>query len=216
MNPGSDPRQALLRELVSRGTDQRVLDAFAAVDRSDFIAPELHKDAWRNEPLPIGEAQTMSQPLLVASMCGLLRLEGHERVLDVGTGSGYHAALLGRLARTVVSIERHPSLAETARANLDAARANLAAAGLHDVEVVVGDGSRGYPPQAPYEAINVAAASSEGALGRLARQLSDGGRLVAPTAGDDQRLIVLERRGEKLIRTDHGGVRFVPLVGDDE
>lgn len=196
-------------ELASRVTDRRVLGAVAAVDRSLFVAPEIRERAWHDAPLPIDKQQSISRPMLVATMCELLHLDGGERVLDVGAGSGYHAALLGRLARSVVSIERHTSLAELARHN-------LATAGVDNVTVVVGDGSRGHPAQAPYEAINVAAAASADALDRLGRQLGDHGRLVAPTAGDDQRLVVLERRAAELVRTDHGGVRFVPLIADDE
>jgi len=200
-----DPRKAFLDELASQVTDHRVLGAVAALDRSLFVTPEIHERAWRNTPLPIGQDQTISQPVLVATMCELLHLRGHERVLDVGTGSGYHAALLGKLARSVVSIERHASLAELAQRN-------LAAAGIDNVTVVVGDGSRGLPAQAPYEAINVAAAASGDALDRLGHQLGDHGRLVAPTAGDDQRLVVVERHAAELVQTDHGGVRFVPLI----
>lgn len=202
-------RRALLTELASRITDQRVLDAFAGVDRAAFVPPALAAHGWRNAPLPIGEGQTISQPMLVAVMCELLHLEGHERVLDVGTGSGYHAALLGHLAGQVISIERHASLAEGARRNLDAA-------GVGNVTVVVGDGARGYPAQEPYEAINLAAAASGQALDRLARQLAKNGRLVGPTAGDDQRLIVLRRDGMDLLGSDHGHVRFVPLIEDDD
>ncbi len=139
-------------------------------------------------------------------MCELLRLRGHERVLDVGTGSGYHAALLGRLGRRVTSVERHASLANRARRNLDAA-------GIDNVTVVVGDGSCGQRTDAPYDAINVAAAASSEARGRLALQLADGGRMVSPAAGEEQRMVLLRRSGQDLLETDHGRVRFVPLVG---
>lgn len=136
MRARPDLREAFLTALASQITDGRVLEAFGAVDRSTFVLPEHAEDAWRNDPLSIGRHQTISQPMLVATMCALLRLRGHERVLDVGTGSGYHAALLGRLTHRVISIERHASLAERARRNLDAA-------GIDNVTVVVGDGSRG-------------------------------------------------------------------------
>ena len=209
MRAQRDPREAFLTALASQITDARVLEAFAAVDRSIFVLPEHAEDAWRNDPLPIGKHQTISQPMLVATMCELLRIGGHERVLDVGTGSGYHAALLGRLGGRVISIERHASLAERARRNLDAA-------GSDNVTVVVGDGSRGYSADAPYDAINVAAAAPGRARERLARELAKGGRMVAPTAGGDQRLVLLRRSSQDLLETDHGEVRFVPLVDEGE
>ena len=185
--------------------DERVLAAVAAVPRDRFVPPELWRRAWNNESLPIAEGQTISQPLVVARMCELLELSGDENVLDVGTGSGYHAAVLARLARRVVSIERHAALSATAAEN-------LRAAGVGGVELVVGDGSLGYAPAAPYDAINVAAASAGGVPPALAEQLALGGRLVLPEDGRDQRLVLIRRRADGTSREVFERVRFVPLV----
>ena len=155
-------RERLIDELSTHIADRRVLAAIAAVPRDLFVPPTSAREAWANTSLPIGHGQTISQPSVVARMCELLALDGDEHVLDVGTGSGYHAAVLARLARDVVSIER---LAALSRA---AARA-LAAAGVGNVELVVGDGSRGYPERAPYDAINVAAGSRHGVPRRARR-----------------------------------------------
>ncbi len=167
--------------------------------------------AWDNESLPIGSGQTISQPLVVGAMCELLRLQGTERVLDVGTGSGYHAAVLARLAAQVFSVELHASLAA-------GAREALAAAGARNVTCLLGDGTRGLPEHAPFDAINVAAAGPEERLATLAGQLAPGGRLVAPVVvadGREQILIVLHRNPEgRHQRSEHGPVRFVPLVGN--
>jgi protein-L-isoaspartate(D-aspartate) O-methyltransferase len=187
--------------------DRRVLDAMRAVRRELFVPPELRRFAWLDQPLPIDEGQSISQPLVVAHMCELLRLSGGERVLDVGTGSGYHAAVLSRLAGWVWSIERHASL--SARAG-----ENLRAAGVANVTLVVGDGTLGHAAAAPYDAINVAAASADGVPGELEDQLAPGGRLVVPVGVRDQRLVLVERgRDGEFRRTTHGGVRFVPLIG---
>ena len=196
--------RALVDALAPQVADRRVLDAIASVPRDFFVPPELRPEAWENTSLPIGEGQTISQPLIVARMCELLELTGDETVLDVGTGSGYHAAVLAFLARRVVSIERHPSLSEAAASSLDAA-------GVENVELVVGDGSAGYAPCAPYEAINVAAATRE-VPAELERQLAAGGRMVIPVGGGRQRLMVIRRTDGELRRETHDRVRFVPLV----
>src|SRR3954468_3800699 len=146
------PADRLVSELRGKVFDPRVLSAVRAVPRDRFVPEDLQADAWENIPLPIGCGQTISQPLVVARMCELLELRGDERVLDVGTGSGYHAALLARLAAHVWTIERHAALSE------QAAR-NLAAAGVENVTLRVGDGARGLPDAAPFDAINVAAAA---------------------------------------------------------
>jgi protein-L-isoaspartate(D-aspartate) O-methyltransferase len=203
------PADALLRELARHIADTRVLQAMREVPRELFVRPDQRGRAWENIPLPIGEGQTISQPLIVARMCEVLELGGDETVLDVGTGSGYHAAVLACLARRVISIERHRSLSRQAAENLDAA-------GIRGVELIVGDGNLGYQPEAPYEAINVAAASPGGVPVALEDQLAAGGRLVLPVDGkqgdDDQRLLLVRNVDGDLRRERLEKVRFVPLV----
>jgi protein-L-isoaspartate(D-aspartate) O-methyltransferase len=198
-------RERLIEELSTHIADRRVLAAVADVPRDLFVPRSIRGEAWANTSLPIGHGQTISQPSVVARMCELLELEGSEHVLDVGTGSGYHAAVLARLAAHVVSIERHAALSR-------AAGEALAAAGVTNVELVVGDGSRGHPDAAPYDAINVAAASRHGVPSTLVGQLADGGRLVLPVDGGRQRLTLIRRRGERFREERHDAVRFVPLV----
>ena len=199
------PADRLIRELRGRIADPRVLRAVRAVPRDVFVPEALRGEAWDNAPLPIGCGQTISQPLVVARMCELLELRGGERVLDVGTGSGYHAALLARLAAEVYSIELHPELSDRA------ARA-LALAGA-TVTLAVGDGSRGLPEHAPFDAINVAAAARGGVPPALVEQLAPGGRLVAPVEdGGDQYLALLREDHGELRTTRLERVRFVPLV----
>ena len=185
-----------------------MLAAIAAVDRAAFVGPADAALAWENRALPIADGQTISQPLVVARMCELLALRGDETVLDVGTGSGYHAAVLARLGRRVLSIEVLPGLAAQARAA-------LAAVGAVNVTCAVGDGVHGWPEQAPFAAINVAAAGPASRLQALVAQLAPGGRLVAPVVArsGEQRLVVVSRdeRG-RLHRDRHERVRFVPLV----
>jgi protein-L-isoaspartate(D-aspartate) O-methyltransferase len=185
--------------------DQRVLEAMRAVPREKFVPPEMANEAWDNAPLPIGSGQTISQPLVVARMCELLELKGGERVLDVGTGSGYHAAVLARLCGHVWSIERHAELSAQAAEN-------LRAAGVANVTLVVGDGARGLPDAAPFDAINVAAAALSCVPAALEDQLAPGGRLVAPVEDGDQRLIVVRRTDHDFERRSLERVRFVPLV----
>jgi protein-L-isoaspartate(D-aspartate) O-methyltransferase len=200
--PAPELLMAVLRRHVA---DERVLAAIAEVPRDRFVPARLREEAWENVPLPIGSGQTISQPLVVARMCELLELTGDETVLDVGTGSGYHAALLARLARHVHSIEVHPSLSRQAAEN-------LRAAGVHNVTLAVGDGSRGLPEHAPYEAINVAAAAGGGIPPALADQLAPDGRLVAPVEDGEQRLVVARRTDAGFTVTELERVRFVPLV----
>ena len=196
----------LMQVLRRNVDDERVLAAMAEVPRDLFVPPDLHDQAWENIPLPIGAGQTISQPLVVARMCELLELEGNETVLDVGTGSGYHAALLARLARHVYSIEVHGSLSRRAAES-------LRAAGVDNVTLEVGDGSRGLPAHAPYEAINVAAAAGGAIPPALIQQLAPGGRLVAPVDAGEQRLVVARNTPEGVTLTLLERVRFVPLVG---
>jgi protein-L-isoaspartate(D-aspartate) O-methyltransferase len=202
--PSDDPREQLLAKLRPHVSDARVLEAIRAVPRDRFVPERRAPEAWDNVALPIGSGQTISQPLVVARMCELLELTGEERVLDVGTGSGYHAAVLARLARHVWSVERHPELSERAAAS-------LAAAGVENVTLLVGDGALGHPACAPYDAINVAAAM-ERLPDALAEQLAAGGRLVGPVDDGDQRLILLRRTEDGLARSAHERVRFVPLI----
>jgi protein-L-isoaspartate(D-aspartate) O-methyltransferase len=195
----------LVEQLRTSVADERVLDAVRSVPRELFVPPELEAEAWDNIPLPIGAGQTISQPLVVARMCELLGLRGSEKVLDVGTGSGYHAALLARLARHVYSVELHEELSKRAARS-------LAAAGVDNITLSVGDGCLGLPAHAPYDAINVAAAAAGDIPPALGEQLAQGGRLVAPVEDHDQRLVLLRRSAGGLTATVLERVRFVPLV----
>ena len=195
----------LVDKLRGQVRDERVLEAIRDVPRDRFVPEALAAEAWDNVPLPIGAGQTISQPLVVARMCELLQLHGHERILDVGTGSGYHAAMLARLGAHVWTVERHASLSEQAEAN-------LRAAGVTNVTVVVGDGARGLPETAPFDAINVAAAAGDDIPTALEEQLAMGARLVVPVEHGDQRLFVVQRTPKGLERKGLERVRFVPLV----
>jgi protein-L-isoaspartate(D-aspartate) O-methyltransferase len=197
--------ERLLAELRPHVADRRVLDAVRDVPRERYVDPALRERAWENTALPIACGQTISQPLVVARMCELLELRGTEVVLDVGTGSGYHAAVLARLARRVLSVETQRPLAE-------AAVAALADDGVANVTVLVGDGTRGLPEHAPYDAINVAAAAEHEVPEALLAQLAPGGRLVAPVGGDEQRLVRIRRTRDGFVHETLEGVRFVPLV----
>jgi protein-L-isoaspartate(D-aspartate) O-methyltransferase len=192
--------ERLMETLRRHVVDERVLAAVAEVPRDRFVPPDLRDEAWENIPLPIGSGQTISQPLVVARMCELLELRGDETVLDVGTGSGYHAAILARLARHV-----HESLSRLAAES-------LRDAGVANVTLAVGDGARGLPQHAPYEAINVAAAAGRRIPPALAEQLAPGGRLVAPVEDGEQRLVVARRTDDDVTLTELERVRFVPLV----
>jgi protein-L-isoaspartate(D-aspartate) O-methyltransferase len=188
-------------------TDDRVLTAMERVPRELFVLPELRGRAYEDAALPIGSGQTISQPYMVARICEALALTGRERVLDVGTGSGYQAAVLAELAAEVDTIERIPELAQRAREN-------LAAAGYDRVRVHVGDGSRGVPERAPFDAIAVAAAAPE--LPRLLyEELEPRGRLVIPVGrrrAQRLELVVRSPEGPAVIRSVP--CRFVPLVGE--
>ena len=193
-------------QLRSRGiTDQRVLDAMARVPRHEF-APERYRDqAYEDHPLPIAEGQTISQPYIVAIMLQALALKASDRVLEIGTGSGYVTALLAELTGEVFSIERHAALANTAREL-------LSRPGYRNVRVVVGDGTRGFAEGAPYDAILVSAAASE-LPHKLVDQLAEGGRLMIPVGCDDsQQLHLIEKRNGQPKTTLREMCRFVPLV----
>ena len=187
--------------------DPLVLQAFARVPREEFVPLEMLEHAYADAPLPIGFDQTISQPYVVAMTVQALALDGHERVLEIGTGSGYAAAILGAMVREVETIERIEALARTAAAR-------LARLGFHNVHVHHADGSLGWPARAPYEAICVAA-GAPAPPPSLLEQLAIGGRLVLPRGGaDHQRLVRIVRRDERTFaEEDLGDVRFVPLVG---
>jgi protein-L-isoaspartate(D-aspartate) O-methyltransferase len=185
--------------------DPRVLDAMRSVPREEFVPEEEKGAAYRNRPLPIGHGQTISQPFIVALMTDLLRLEPHHRVLEVGTGSGYQAAVLARLAAEVFSIEIIEPL------GLEAAR-TLDRLGVGNVKTRIGDGYAGWPEHAPYDAIIVTAAP-EHIPAQLVEQLRPGGRLVIPVGGLDQDLRVVEKKPDgTAISTAIIPVRFVPLT----
>jgi protein-L-isoaspartate(D-aspartate) O-methyltransferase len=195
------------RQLRSRDiADERVLAAMERVPRELFLSPEERRRAYDDAALPIGAGQTISQPYMVARICEALMLTGTERVLDVGTGSGYQAAVLAELAPEVVTIERVPELAESARAA-------LAEAGYENVEVRVGDGTLGVPDRAPFGAIAVAAAAPE-IPQTLYEQLEPGGRMAVPVGGrrsQELQLVVKSPEGAAVVRSVP--CRFVPLVG---
>ncbi len=201
--PARARRRMVERQLRRRGIeDERVLAAMAEVPRELFLPEDERSRAYRDGALPIGEGQTMSQPWIVACMAQLLELTGSERVLEVGTGSGYAAAVLSRLAREVVTIERFESLAATARAS-------LAELGYPNVEVRVGDGALGAPDRAPFGGISVTASASEEPPQPLFEQLAPGAALVCPVERGRRELLIRFRDGHEEPVT---GVRFVPLV----
>lgn len=197
------------RQLRRRGIgDERVLAAMGEVPRHEFVPEAQRSQAYADSALPIGEGQTISQPWIVAAICQALELTGGERVLEVGSGSGYSAAVLSRLAAEVIGIERHHSLAVEARQVLDRI-------GIENVELLVGDGSRGIPDRAPFEAIAVHATAPAPPRSLLG-QLADGGRLVVPIATDRADLLtVFQREGDELRGEEIGPCRFVPLIGDE-
>jgi protein-L-isoaspartate(D-aspartate) O-methyltransferase len=197
------------RQLRRRGiADERVLAAMEEVPRHEFVPESQRARAYADSALPIGEGQTISQPWIVAAICQALELGGSERVLEIGSGSGYSAAVLSRLAAEVIGIERHGSLAAEARSALDRI-------GIGNVELLVGDGSRGLPGRAPFEAVAVHATAPAPPRSLLG-QLSDGGRLVVPIATDRADLLTVFRRcGDELRSEEIGPCRFVPLIGEE-
>jgi protein-L-isoaspartate(D-aspartate) O-methyltransferase len=194
-------------QLRQRGIrDPRVLAAFLEVPREEFVPARHVEDAYEDGPLPIGEDQTISQPYMVGVMTEALELIGEETVLEVGTGSGYQAAILSRLARQVYTIERHASLSE-------AARARLARLGCMNVTCLVGDGSQGHPESAPYDGIIVTAAAP-GVPPTLTDQLAEGGRLVIPVGSmSSQELLLVRKQRGHLSQSLLNYCRFVPLTG---
>lgn len=195
------------RQIKARGiSDPRLLEAMRRVPRHLFVPPAQRERAYEDMPLPVGEGQTISQPYMVAWMTDLLRLKGDEVVLEIGTGTGYQAALLGLMAAGVYTVERIEALALSARRR-------LADFGFENIEVVEGDGSKGLPEHAPYKGIMVTAGSPQ-VPQVLTEQLADGGRLVIPVGtASMQMLTVVERRAEELVTREEGSCVFVPLVG---
>ena len=195
------------KQLCRRGLhDARVLEAMRAVPRHEFVPAEFRGRAYEDAPVPIGEGQTISQPYIVAAMTASLRLTGKERVLEIGAGSGYQAAVLGSLAREVFTIESRPELATSAAER-------VARLGYANVHVHCGDGTLGLPEFAPFDAILVAAASPATPAPLLA-QLADGGRMVIPVGSvENQELQLVERVSDKIRITTLEPCRFVPLVG---
>jgi len=197
------------RQLRARGIgDERVLAAMGSVPREEFVPATARNRAYADSALAIGEEQTISQPWIVAAICQALRLRGSELVLEVGTGSGYSAAVLSLLAGRVVSVERHEVLTESASRP-------LRALGVDNVELVVGDGSLGVPRHAPFDAIAVHA-TAPAAPPALLDQLAEGGRLVIPIASGEADVLTLLEREDEGFRTEViGPCRFVPLIGEE-
>ncbi len=209
---GTDPWQVARDRMVetqiaARGiTDARVLSAMRKVPRHLFVPEEVRAAAYGDHPLPIGHGQTISQPYIVAMMTSLLQIQPEERVLEIGTGSGYQAAILGILAQEVISLERIPEVARLAQKN-------LAVSGTRAVRVITGDGTRGYPERAPYDGVLITAATPSYPLPSSTSLRK--GRLVAPVGSRDlQELRRLTRKEKDLLRESFGGVVFVPLLGE--
>lgn len=209
MTPFESRRQTMVdRQIAARGVlDPRVLEAMRAVPREAFVPERLAEFAYDDTPLPIAEEQTISQPFVVALMAEALELRPGDRVLEIGAGSGYAAAVLGKAAGEVWAVERHGTLAAEAQAR-------LARLGFGNVHVVHGDGTLGLPEHAPFDAIVVAAGGPE-VPQALLDQLAPGGRLVIPVGKDprEQSLVRLRRTEHGYVREDLGAVRFVPLIG---
>ena len=205
-------REAMVdRQLRRRGiTDQHILDAFLAVPREKFISDEYGHLAYGDHPLPIEAGQTISQPYIVALMIEAAAIKAGDRVLEVGAGSGYAAAIIGQIAGRVIAIERQHELVEIASER-------ISRLGYDNVEIVEGDGTKGRPGEAPFDAI-LAAASGTHVPRALLEQLADGGRIVMPLGGPGwaQQLVkVTKRPGGALEHQNLGGVRFVPLIGEE-
>lgn len=199
--------EMVARQIAARGVeDPRVLEAMRRVPRHEFVPAEHAALAYTDQPLPIGDGQTISQPYIVALMSELLELDGSERVLEIGTGSGYQAAVLGELASRVYTIEIVEPLAARSAAL-------LARLGYANVEVRAGDGYAGWPEQAPFDAV-ILTAAPPAVPQPLFDQLADGGRLVAPIGRDRQELVVYTKAGGEVSRESVIPVRFVPMTGE--
>jgi protein-L-isoaspartate(D-aspartate) O-methyltransferase len=199
----------IFEQLERRGIDdRRVLDAISSIPREAFVPEDLKPHAYDDAPLPIGEGQTISQPLMVATMLQELKLAGGERVMEIGSGSGYVVALLAALTSRVYGIERHHSLVQ-------ASRKALASLGIENAEIIEGDGSKGLPGKAPFDAILISCAVPQLPLS-LREQLKDGGRMVLPVGPRRtiQELVRVTRFGDDYHEEELGGVAFVPLIGE--
>jgi protein-L-isoaspartate(D-aspartate) O-methyltransferase len=210
LDPIASRQQMVESQLRARGiSDPRVLEAMLKVPRHEFVPETLYDEAYEDHPVPIGDGQTISQPFVVALMLESLQVSPKDKVLEVGTGSGYATALLAELAAQVFSIERHPALA-------DRARAVLKVLDYSNVRVVTGDGSLGLPHNAPFDAILVSAATLN-VPGTLISQLREGGRMIIPvgTADSQQLQFVRMTNGQPVISIGEA-VRFVPLISNQE
>ena len=203
-------RQTLVEQLRARGIhDERVLEAMASVPRERFLDQTFVLRAYEDSALPIGEGQTISQPYTVAYQTQALELKEREKILEIGTGSGYQTAVLAQMGARVYTIERHVAL-------LEAARKRLESLGFHRVISRAGDGTRGWPEYAPFDAILVTAGAPD-VPESLAKQLSpDGGRMVIPIGGQrSQKMYLVKKDGEKLTATELADFAFVPLIGKE-
>jgi protein-L-isoaspartate(D-aspartate) O-methyltransferase len=204
----AEAREAMVRDQIEARDvrDPRTLRAMREVPRHEFVPPQLRGEAYADHPLPIGHRQTISQPYIVAFMTEALGLTGSERVLEIGTGSGYQAAVLAEIVEEVYSIEIVEPLAREAGER-------LARLGYANVHVRAGDGYGGWPERAPFDAIIVTAAAPR-IPEPLKQQLKDGGRMVLPVGDDFQELIVVTRRGDSYEQSSVLPVRFVPMTGE--
>ncbi|MCA9861007.1 MAG: protein-L-isoaspartate(D-aspartate) O-methyltransferase [Thermomicrobiales bacterium] len=202
-------RRALIAALRRQGIhDERVLAAIDRVPRAAFVDPDLRHLAWENAALAIPHGQTISQPYVVALMTQALQLSEGDRVLEIGTGSGYQAAILAQLAGEVVTIERIPELS-------DSAARLFRSLDIHNIVSILGDGSDGWAPSAPYDAIIVTAGARSVPAPLLDQLSGAGGRMIIPVGPpDDERLKLIRKEGEATTTTDLGGVRFVPLISN--
>lgn len=206
----SAEREAMLRTLKRYGLhDETILAAMAAVRRDQFIPEPFRRgNEYGDHPLPIGHGQTISQPFIVAYMTWKMDLKPGEKVLEIGTGSGYQAAILAELGMKVYSIEIVPELAQHARMALKAE-------GYDAVHVLTGDGYKGWPEHAPFDAIIITCAPAD-VPEALVNQLRDGGRMILPVGRGRQRLVILRRKGPRIVQEDDIPVRFVPMVKGKE
>jgi protein-L-isoaspartate(D-aspartate) O-methyltransferase len=208
MNYSVARRRMVEQQIMARGiSDQRVLDAMLKVPRHLFVEPGLHGHAYSDLALPIGHKQTISQPYMVASMSAALELQGPERVLEIGTGSGYQTAILATLAKRVYSVERISALAGSARRVLDQLE-------ICNVNIRIGDGTIGWKDQAPFDGILVAAGAPD-VPEELLQELAPGGRLVLPVGDLEQQMLlrVVRQQDGSFKREQLMGCRFVPLIG---